>query len=186
MGLGETRSLVRWIYENKEGDVSEPTEVADRYVVATITAIHKPGTLTVAEARPQAEFFVRNEKKAQQMITKFTGNTLEAMATASGNVVMRADSITFANAMIPNVGNEAKVVGAAFNKALQGKVSTPIAGVGGVYALRVESIGAKANLATDAETVKQGLIQAMRMAAFRSAEALRKGAVIKDYRFKFY
>lgn len=186
MGLGETRSLVRWIYENKEGDVSEPTEVADRYVVATITAIHKPGTLTVAEARPQVEAFVRNEKKAQQMITKFTGSTLEAMATASGNVVMRADSLTFGNSFIPNVGNEAKVVGAAFNKSLQGKVSTPIAGVGGVYALRVESMGAKANLATDAETVKQGLIQAMRMAAFRSAEALRKGAVIKDYRFKFY
>lgn len=185
-GLGQNRQLVRWIYEHSTGDISEPTEVGDRYIVAIVSAVNKAGLMSPAEARAFAEGLVRNEKKAKQIIeSKFKGNTLEAYAGSTGTAVLHADSIAFTAPFIPNVGNEPKVVGAAFNKALAGKVSEPIAGGTGVFAVKVESNGARAGVA-DPEAIKQGLLQGARVAVYRGLDALKKAASIKDSRSKFY
>ncbi len=185
-GLGQNRQLVRWIYEHSTGDISEPTEVGDRYVVAIVSAVNKAGLMSPNEARAFAEGLVRNEKKAKQIIeSKFKGNTLEAYAGSTGTAVLHADSIAFTAPFIPNVGNEPKVVGAAFNKALAGKVSEPIAGGTGVFAVKVESNSARAGVA-DPEAIKQGLLQGARVAVYRGLDALKKAASIKDSRSKFY
>ena len=117
--------------------------------------------------------------------TKIKGTTLEAIATSAGTMVQRVDSISFTSPFIPNLGNESKLIGAAFNKSLQGKVSELIAGTSGVFAIRVESNAAKVSV-SDAATLKQNLIQAARMSAYRGADALRKSAKIEDNRAKFY
>jgi peptidyl-prolyl cis-trans isomerase D len=186
VGLGASRQLVRWIYEHTTGDVSDPQEVGDKYIVAIIAAVNKAGIMSVAEARPLCENIVRSAKKAKILIdTKIKGNTLEAIAASAGTAVQRADSLSFAAPFIPNMGSEPKVIGAAFNKSLQGKVSDLIIGTSGVYAIRVESNAAK--LATiDEAGVKQTLIQAARMSAFRGLDALKKSASITDNRAKFY
>ena len=185
-GQAPTRSMVRWLFENKVGTVSEPTEINDKYVVAMVTAINKKGLMSVGEARPKVEGFVRNEKKAKQIIeTKFKGNTLEAYAASAGVSIQKADSISFTNPALPVIGYDVKVTGAAFNKDLVGKVTAPIAGSGGVIALRVESIGAKP-MAQDNESVKQNILQSLKNATYRGAEALRKTASITDNRFKAY
>ncbi len=186
IGLGQSRQLVRWAYENSVGDVSEPFEIGDNYVVAMIAAINKAGLVSVAEARPTVETIIRNEKKAKQIIeTRFKGNTLEAYSSATGAPVLRADSLSFAAPFIPSVGSEPKIVGAAFNKAMIGKVGQPIAGATGVFAIRIENNGAKAS-DQDPATLKQNLIQTARMSSYRGFEALRKSASVKDNRSKFY
>jgi peptidyl-prolyl cis-trans isomerase D len=142
--------------------------------------------MSAAEARPLVEAIVRSTKKAKIIIdTKFKGTTLEALAGSVGTAVQRADSISFSTPFIPNLGSEPKVIGAAFNKALQGKISEPIAGTSGVFAIRVENNSAKPGMA-DVVALKQNLVQAARMAAFRGADALRKSATIVDNRSKFY
>jgi peptidyl-prolyl cis-trans isomerase D len=98
---------------------------------------------------------------------------------------MKADSIGFNAPFIPNIGNEPKIVGAAFNKSLNGKASEPIAGGTGVFAVQVVSSGARAGV-MDPAAIRQNLLQGARMAAYRSLEALRKAASIKDNRSKFY
>ena len=136
--------------------------------------------------RPQVETLVRNQKKAKQIIeSKFTATTLEAISKSTATPVTKADSLTFSNAFIPGLGMENKVIGAAFNKNLKGKVSEAIAGSSGVYAIRVENIGAKQST-TDAQATKQMLQQQTRSAFYRSGDALKKAATIKDYRSKFY
>lgn len=185
-GVGQSRSLVRWVYENKTGAVSEPVEVGDRYIIAIVSGINPAGTLSPAEARPLVEGFIRNEKKAKQILDgKFKGASLEAIASSIGTQVLRADSLSFSTPFLPNVGSEPKIIGAAFNKTLQGKVSSPIAGLTGVFALKVESNSARAGI-MDAETIKQTLLQGSRVAVFRGVQALKSAAVIKDNRFKFY
>jgi peptidyl-prolyl cis-trans isomerase D len=184
--IGSTRSLVRWIYEKKAGDISEPTEIGDRYIVAIIAAVNKAGLMSAAEARPLIEGVVRNEKKAKQIIeTKMKGKTLDEISKATSSPVLRADSLGFAASFVTGVGSEPKVVGAAFNKSLQGKVSELIAGSNGVFAVQGEMIGAKPN-ASLPDAVKQGLLQTRKMSVYRSAEALRKSATIKDFRSTFY
>ncbi|MDO9156447.1 MAG: peptidyl-prolyl cis-trans isomerase, partial [Sediminibacterium sp.] len=184
--MANTRSLVRWIYENKEGAVSDPTEVGDQIIVAMVTSVNKAGLMGANEARPLVEGLIRNDKKAKIIIeTKMKGSSLEEIAKSSGSSILRADSLSFGSGFINGVGNEPKIVGAAFNKAVQGKVADLIAGSSGVFAVKGETVAAKPSDALP-ETVKQALIQNRKMAIYRSIEALRKAATVKDYRFSFY
>lgn len=186
-GLGVSRELVRWIYENEPGDISEAKSLQDKYVVAMITAVSPKGLMSVKEARPLTENIVRNQKKAKQIIeTKFKENNLETLASANMTSVQRADSISFGAPFIPAVGNEPKVVGTGFNKSLLNKVSAPIEGNSGVFAVRVENIAAKPAVNNDPEAIKQSLLQGPRMALYRGQEVLKKSAEIKDYRSKFF
>ncbi|MDE3234339.1 MAG: peptidylprolyl isomerase [Bacteroidota bacterium] len=186
-GLGDSRSLVRWIYEHSTGDITDqPMRVGDKYVVAIVTAVIKPGLPPAGILRPMVEQFVRNEKKAKQIIdTKFKGSTLEALASSTATSVQKIDSLQFSNPFIPGIGNDPKFSGASFNKSILGKVSDAIAGTSGVFAVRPDNIFAKAGT-EDPNAIKQNIIQAQRMALYRGMDALRKAAVIKDYRSKFY
>ena len=187
--LGESRQFIRWVYDNKVGDVSEPYEIGDNYVVALITSTQQKGIMGVAKARQTAEQFIRNEKKAKQIIsTKFKGGaTLEAIALGATAQILRADSVSFAQPFIPNVGNEPKITGAAFNKSLQGKLSEPIAGNTGVFVIKADKISAVAGAIPNADELrKQMVMQLKQMGGFRSMEALKKAADITDNRADFY
>ena len=185
-GLGVNRQLVRWIYEHGTGVVSEPTEIGDRYIVAIVSTVNKAGLMSAAEARPTAETFIRNEKKAKIITdTKFKGNTLESYSASTGAPVLKADSLAFSAPFITGVGSEPKIIGAAFNKSLMGKASEPIAGSTGVFGIKAESVGAKAS-GTDVATIKQTMLQSTKMSSYRGLEALKKSATIKDSRAKFY
>jgi peptidyl-prolyl cis-trans isomerase D len=185
-GVGANRTLVRWIYEHNAGDVSEPVEAGDHFIVAIISAVNKAGVMSAQEARPTVETLVKNEKKAKQIIeTKFKGNTLEAYSTSTGAPVLRADSLSFSAPFIAGIGSEPKIVGASFNKSLVSKASEPIAGATGVFSIKVESNGAKPSMA-DPASIKQGLVQSAKMTAYRGLDALRKSATVKDNRSKFY
>lgn len=183
--LGQSRTLVRWIYQNSVGDISEPTVIGDQVIVAMINGIFKKGTMSVAEARPLVENIVRNEKKAATIVTtKFKGSTLAEFANSTGSPVQKADSLSFTAPFISGIGSEPKVVGAAFNKSLVGKTSSPIKGITGVFAIQADAVGAKASM-QDQAAFKQSLMQMLRSGTFRSLESLRKAATIKDYRFQF-
>ena len=185
-GLGKSRETVRWLYENKVGTVSEPTEIGDVYVVAIITTIGEKGTMGVAEARPLVEGLVRNQEKAKQIIEKkFKGSTLEDFAKSAGFPAQRVDSLNFASPFVPGVGAEPKVVGAAFNKAMIGKNTPAIEGTSGVFAVKPENIGAGATM-QDVATLKATLLQAAQSTIFRGFEAIKKSAKIIDSRSTFY
>ena len=187
-GIGENRQMVKWIDENDPGDISEPFEVNDKYVVAIILGVSKPGLQSVNQARPMVEPILKNEKKASQIIAaKFKGTTLEQFAQSSGGAVQFADSISFQSFIVNGIGNEPKILGAAFNKTLQGKVSTPIAGMSGVFAIKGESIYASSSLAMNADMIRQQLENQMKsQITYRSMSALKDAAKIEDYRSKFY
>jgi peptidyl-prolyl cis-trans isomerase D len=184
-GIGTARNIVRWVYEKGVNDVSEPFELGDNYIVAVITSEEKEGLASVTAARPQVEGFIRDKKKADKIKATIKGKSLEAIATESNAVIQRADSIGFSFAMITGLGNEPKLVGAAFNKALINKVSDPIAANTGVYAVSVLGIAAK-QADQDPNFFKDELLERTRGMMFRSASAFKKIAKIEDNRSKIY
>jgi len=142
--------------------------------------------MNAAAARPLVEPYLKNEKKVKILIAKIKGNTLEAVAASVGSTVQRADSLSFQAPFIANVGNEPKIVGAAFNKNLAGKISDPIAGTTGVFVLRSESVAAKPSL-VDANAQRQQLEANLKsQAGYRAMGALRLAADVTDNRSKFY
>jgi peptidyl-prolyl cis-trans isomerase D len=183
-GLGSNRNLVRWIYKNKVGDITDQYyESNNKYVIAVIASINKPGVPSAISLKPTVESLVKNEKKANQLLTKIKGTTLEAMATSAGNgtSVQKIDTLPANNAFNPILGNDNKFAGLAFNVANKGKVSEVIAGQNGVFAIRVDNIAAKPSTMDDAIT-KQMLTNTIKSTANRAVESLRKSASIKDNR----
>lgn len=66
-------------------------------------------------------------------------------------------------------------------------MSEPIAGNTGVFVVKNESVSALPNTNMNAEQLrKQTEEQQKQMAGYRSIEALKKAANIKDNRFDFY
>ena len=185
-GVGSNRQLVQWIYSADKGDVSEPYDMGDKYVVAMVTDINKEGTMSAAKARPQVEFLVRNEIKAKQLMKKMTSVTsLDAVSKTYGTPVQKADSVGFASPVIPNVGQEPKVVGAAFNKDWKGKISSGIAGNSGLFFIKTETVSAKPIENANIEQQRSGMMMQMKsMSGYRSLEALKKSADVKDERSK--
>jgi peptidyl-prolyl cis-trans isomerase D len=184
-GIGESRTLVRWIYEKNVNAVSEPIEVGDSYFVAIITGEEKVGLASVASLRPQVEGILRDQKKALQIKQNFKGNTIEEIAMSAKTIVQPADSINFNYSMIPGIGNEPKLVGAAFNKAYLNKPSPPIAGIAGVFVITAKSQGAKA-AAQDLASFEADLVNRTRSVLYRTNIGLKKVAKIKDNRMKVY
>jgi len=188
-GLQDARQLVKWAFDAKQGEVSEPFNIEDQFVVAVVNRIQPEGLPDAKSARPMVELTVRNLKKAELITKKLaTTSTLETAATAYNVQVgsVGADStLTFSSQIINGVGNEPKIIGAAFNKAYQAKVSEPITGTNGVYVIKVNSIGnlppdSPELLAQQASQRTKGLLQQMS----GWFESLKKTADIKDKRSK--
>ncbi len=187
-GLGSSRSLVRWIYGSKTGEVSESFSVGDKYVVAILNDINNKGTISLSKARPMIEPILRNQKKAEIISAKIgTAATLEAVASATSQTVSHVDSLQFSSPYIPNLGPEPKVVGYSFDKQLSGKsVSAPVGGNEGVFVLKVDNVSAKANYAVDVEQARQAILQSQESLIQRSGtDALKKKAKVEDDRGKF-
>ncbi len=190
MGLGESREIVRWAFNDaKKGEVAENAfMVGDKYVVPALVNVFEKGTMSVEKARPLVEYKIRNNKKAENIIKKIgNASTLEAVAQATGQQVLKADSIAFNSTFIPNVGNEMKVLGAAFNKDYQTKISAPIKGEIGVFVIKVDNISAVPNPSFDVKTQQENIQRQMgAMTGYRTIEVLKKAATIKDNRIKFF
>ena len=184
-GIGESRQLVRWIFENDINDVSEPFEVGDHYIVALISAEEKKGLMSVETAKPTVENIIKDQKKAEIIKKTFKGTSLDTYAASAKVSVATADSINFNYSMVPGLGNEPKMVGAAFNKSLLNKVSEPFAGNSGVFVISVNNIGATQSQ-QDPNLFKDELLNRTRSIFFRSSVGLRKAAKIVDNRFKVY
>ena len=189
--LLDARQLIKWAFEAKQGDVSEAFNIQDQFIVAVVDKIQPEGLPDAKTARPMVELTVRNLKKAENITKKLsTSGTLEA-AAASYNVPVGsagADSTLIFGAQIINgVGQEPKIIGAAFNKAYQTKMSEPIVGTNGVYLIKVNSVGNKAKDIPEvlAATVKEKTTS-MVQTTYSFFESLKKLADIKDNRSKIF
>src|SRR5687767_6526851 len=114
-----------------------------------------------------------------------TGTDLNAIASATGKGVAPISGMSLGNSFIPGVGNENSVVGKAL--ALNtGETATGIVGENGVFAIRVSNKNTPPAL-TDATGQKKQLAQAAEARVdFALPESIRKGAEVKDERFRFY
>ena len=179
-----SRQFVKWVYDNDPGTVSEPFDFKDKYVVALITAAYEDGVQPASIARTQVEPIIRNQKKAASIRKKIgSASTLEAIASATGQQVAQQDTLRFGDAFIPNVGPEAKVIGATFNKQNLNKVSAPIDGQTGVFAVQTKQTTLLPSAATEAAKQRSTMqMQMKQYASYGTFEALKKAAVIKDKR----
>ncbi len=180
----QSRSLVKWIFENETGKVSEPFDLKDQYVVAVIINEIQEGVQPAAVARVLVEPTLRNKKKAEQLAAKAgSEKNLEKLATILGGAAGKIDTLRFSDPFVQNLGTESKVIGAAFNKKNLSNTSGAIDGQNGVYFIRVDQVGALPSAAVDLNGQKKALEgQIKQYAGYSTMESLKKSTKIVDKR----
>lgn len=186
----DARPIIKWAFEAKEGDVSEPFNIKDDYIVAVVTHVVKPGLPDVNTARPMVESILLNKKKAEIIKKKLNNaNSLESAAQIFGVQVLHTgedSTLQFNSQIINGIGNEPMVAGAAFNKDNVNKVSAPIEGNTAVFLIKVNAVGTKPGLPEEIlKMQKQSQLQNQIQSTLgQSFESLKKIANIKDMRSK--
>ncbi|WP_282786763.1 peptidylprolyl isomerase [Flavobacterium croceum] len=183
---GNQRQIVKWAYndDTKIGDVKrfEVTNVG--HVIARLKKVNEKGLMTAAEAKPMVEPILKNQKKAEKLMAKLKGSSLESVAKANNTTVQNAPMASIDNAILGSVGAEPKVVGTALGLAVN-KISAPIEGNNGVYVVKTKSVTKAPKVANYDEYVKK--VKATNaQASGRAIQALRNDADINDNRATFY
>jgi len=188
--VGNARSVVSWLFRDAGiGKVSEVYEVDDSYVVAVMTGESEEGEAILDEVRNEITVKVKNQKKADLIITDLnsTEGELEAIADAYGDdaSIYTSSDLNLSGNSLPNVGLAPEAVGVAF--ALEsGERSHPIATDNGVVIVEMLSTTPAPQIA-DYSMYKQQLMQQYENnVGFNIANAVREHADIEDRRYKFF
>ena len=137
--LKNSRSIVRWAYEAKEGQLSDVFECGEQFIVAALTEVNEGNYRTIDEVRAELQMQATADKKAAYIIDQLNGvSTLEEAAKLFDTDIKEAENITLASSRLGAAGIEPAVIGAAL--ALENNAtSAPIKGNAGVYMVRVSN-----------------------------------------------
>lgn len=144
VGGSGIRDAIKWIFEAKEGQVSQLFEAGkenDHLLVLCMTKIHPQGyrPWDDAQVKEILKREVIRDKKAEMIMAKFKGVNSIAAAQAKGAKVSTVNQITFAApAFIQATGAAEPALSGAVAATAQGKFcSAPVKGNAGVYVFQV-------------------------------------------------
>lgn len=176
-----SRQVVRWAFEQKDGAVSDVFECNDRFIVATVSDINEDEYKTLASVSDNIKYELLNEKKADFVVEKMKGKTMASLM-GEGMRVDTLKNITFETQQMSRVGNEPKL----FALASLGADSNPVKGENGVYIFKkLQRTNVENPLSVEEE--KQMLESRLAYATqYLAMEILKEKSNIDDKRYIAY
>lgn len=192
VGGSGIRDAIKWIFEAKEGQVSQLFEAGkenDHLLVLCMTKIHPQGyrPWDDAQVKEILKREVIRDKKAEMIMAKLKGVNSIAAAQAKGAKVSTVNQITFAApAFIQATGAAEPALSGAVAATAQGKFcSAPVKGNAGVYVFQVvkkQMRPAKYNEEQQIQMCRQRAMQYMG----NFMQDLVFGAGVVDNRYLFF
>lgn len=192
VGGSGIRDAIKWIFEAKEGQVSQLFEAGkenDHMLVLCMTKIHPQGyrPWDDAQVKEILKREVIRDKKAEMIMAKLKGVNSIAAAQAKGAKVSTVNQITFAApAFIQATGAAEPALSGAVAATAQGKFcSAPVKGNAGVYVFQVvkkQMRPAKYNEEQQIQMCRQRAMQYMG----NFMQDLVFGAGVVDSRYLFF
>ena len=192
VGGSGIRDAIKWIFEAKEGQVSQLFEAGkenDHLLVLCMTKIHPQGyrPWDDAQVKEILKREVIRDKKAEMIMAKLKGVNSIAAAQAKGAKVSTVNHITFAApAFIQATGAAEPALSGAVAATAQGKFcSAPVKGNAGVYVFQVvkkQMRPAKYNEEQQIQMCRQRAMQYMG----NFMQDLVFGAGVVDNRYLFF
>lgn len=192
VGGSGIRDAIKWIFEAKEGQVSQLFEAGkenDHLLVLCMTKIHPQGyrPWDDAQVKEILKREVIRDKKAEMIMAKLKGVNSIAAAQAKGAKVSTVNQITFAApAFIQATGVAEPALSGAVAATAQGKFcSAPVKGNAGVYVFQVvkkQMRPAKYNEEQQIQMCRQRAMQYMG----NFMQDLVFGAGVVDSRYLFF
>ena len=188
-----SRSIIKWAFTAKKGDVSPAVYTFTNkdlyynsaYVLTSLKSINPAGLLTVEAARSLIEAQVKNAKRGELIKAKIQGNDINAIATQFSAIVDTASNVNFNSGFIPKIqGAEPLVVAKAFSME-KDAVSGPIVGTSGVFVIK--TLNREAAMPADPALAQRSSLASLRgNVSFKVWDALKKTYKPKDHRSEFY
>lgn len=192
VGGSGIRDAIKWIFEAKEGQVSQLFEAGkenDHLLMLCMTKIHPQGyrPWDDAQVKEILKREVIRDKKAEMIMAKLKGVNSIAAAQAKGAKVSTVNQITFAApAFIQATGAAEPALSGAVAATAQGKFcSAPVKGNAGVYVFQVvkkQMRPAKYNEEQQIQMCRQRAMQYMG----NFMQDLVFGAGVVDNRYLFF
>lgn len=190
-GIPSTRDALKWIFEAKEGDMSDVFKCGnnDELLVLVLTKIYPKGYLPLDH--PQVKEMVKNQvlndKKAELIMDKLKGVNSIAAAKQKGCKVTEVEQITFASpAMVPALMASEPALSGAVAATAQGKfVSHAVKGNAAVYLFQVKSKKMLPGKFDEKQYAQQAAMNELR-SLFQVIQAdLQRKANVTDNRYLF-
>ncbi len=192
VGGAGIREAIKWVFANKEGDVSPLFEAGqdnDHLMVIGLSKVHPEGYRSWDD--PQVKEILKREvirdKKAEKLMAKLNGVNSVAAAKAKGAKVSTVDQITFASpAFIPATGAAEPALSGAVAGTAQGKFSSkPVKGNAGVYVFQVVKKTKRPSKYNEAQALQQCRQKQMQYVGNFMQDIVSKANVV-DNRYLFF
>ena len=183
--LKNSRGIVRWAFEAKDGQLSDVFECGEQFVVAALTEVNDGDYRTIDEVRMELTFQATTDKKAEYLMNQLKGvSTLEEAAELFDAEIQTAENVTLASTRLGAAGIEPAVIGTAL--ALENNAtSAPVKGNAGVYMVRIgEKVVAAGELNAEQE-INSLNMRTSYSVPYQAMALIEENAEVEDNRARF-
>ena len=183
--LKNSRGIVRWAFEAKEGQLSDVFECGDQFVVAALTEVNDGEYRTIDEVRMELQMQATADKKAEYLMAQLKGvTTLEQAAEILGAEIQTAEDITLASTRLGAAGIEPAVIGTAL--ALENNAtSAPVKGNVGVYVVRIGEKTVTEGELNAAQEIANLNMRTSYSVPYQAIALIEENAEVEDNRARF-
>jgi peptidyl-prolyl cis-trans isomerase D len=156
-GIGTNPALMKFAFDNSEGDISEVHRTGTGYVVAVITEKRKEGYRSLEELKEQIRPQVVYERQISRTLEKArkivgSGSSFDQIAASNPQVSLTQTPPFRLQNGAPNIGPDQAFLGTLL-RLKQGETSKAFKGMRGVFVVRLDS---RAQFDETAYKVKKG------------------------------
>lgn len=183
--LAQSRQVVRWAFETKEGKVSDVFECEDNFVVAALAKVNEGKYKPVEDVAVELQMQLRNDKKAEKMMAELEGKSLEEAAQIMQVSPQTAEGVNMSIYRFGSAGVEPYIIGAA-SQLKAGATSHPLKGEAGVYVVKADEVSENTAEYDETSEIMQMNMRRAYALSYMTMQMLQEGAKIEDNRANFY
>ena len=183
--LKNSRGIVRWAFEAKDGQLSDVFECGEQFVVAALTEVNDGDYRTIDEVRMELTLQATTDKKAEYLMNQLKGvSTLEEAAELFDAEIQTAENVTLASTRLGAAGIEPAVIGAAL--ALENNAtSAPVKGNAGVYMVRIGEKVVSAGELNAEQEINSLNMRTSYSVPYQAMALIEENAKVEDNRARF-
>lgn len=183
--LKNSRPIVRWAFEAKEGQVSDVFECGNQFVVAMLTETHDGEYRTLEDVRAELVMEATNNKKAEYIMAQWNGiTTLSEAAKVFDTEIKTAEGVSLASYRFGAAGIEPSVIGHALAMA-DNTTSQAIKGNMGVYMLQIGEKQTATGEFNAAQEIQQLDMRVAYSIPYQAITLMESKAKVEDNRSRF-
>lgn len=183
--LKNSRPIVRWAFEAKEGQVSDVFECGNQFVVAMLTETRDGEYRTLEDVRAELVMEATNNKKAEYIMAQLDGvTTLAEAAKIFDTEIKTAEGVSLASYRFGVAGVEPSVIGHALAMA-DNTTSQAIKGNMGVYMLQIGEKQTATGEFNAAQEIQQLDMRVSYSIPYQAITLMESKAKVEDNRSRF-